>query len=125
MRPPLHRNEIAKPLVRYFVRDHQCDPLAVLRGRMLGIDEKRALAIGNRAPVFHRAGGKIGDCDEIENGHRIVNIEVCVEKGNNSSRAVKRELCLMFFARRREDAHQNAVFTLFFDVLKIADDEGE
>ena len=76
--PPLHGDEIAEPLVRHFVRDHQGDFCLGIDGCGFGIDEERGFAVGDGAEVLHGAGFEVGQADEVELLERIGNAEVGV-----------------------------------------------
>ena len=61
--PPLHRHEIAEPLMRDFVRDDARNLLARSERRALGIDEQQPFAEDDRPAVLHGAGREIGNRD--------------------------------------------------------------
>ena len=44
------------------------------------IDEQQPLAEGDRAGVLHRAGGEVGDADDVELAERVLDAEVVVEE---------------------------------------------
>ena len=58
--PPLHRHEIAEPLVGHLVREDGRNALARGERRVLRIDEEVAFAVENGRRVLHRAGGEVG-----------------------------------------------------------------
>src|SRR3989344_1652102 len=107
VRPPLHGNEVAKPLVRYLVGNDKSHPLAVVCRRVYSVYKQGTFSIRDGTPIFHRSGGKIWNGYHVQDWQRVRNIKVCVEKRNYFYGAIQRKFRLFFLARRHEHAYQH------------------
>ena len=66
--PPLHRRDIAEPHVRDLMALRRRDVLLAVQVRLLGVEEERARAPGDEAPVLHRARVEVGRDERVELG---------------------------------------------------------
>ncbi len=111
--PPLHRDEIAEPLMRHLVREHRGDALADSQRGVLRVDEKIALAIEDRRRVFHRARREVGDGEDVELAVGIFDGEVGVVELEDLLRRVERDATHLLLAFGAADANRNAVGRAF------------
>ncbi len=119
--PPLHGHQVAEPLVRHLVRDHQKDQLPVGVGRIGGVVQQVFLRIEVGAPVFHRAAldlARRGDQVELEQREGRAEIGVVVMQDVDG--LAQRILAARRIAALDDDAQVDAVDALV-DALIIAD----
>ena len=111
--PGRRRHQVAEPLVRDFVRDHLEDILLGLDRALRGIVEQDGLAVGDEAPVLHRAVADAGDGDLVELGQRVGDAEVLAEERQHLLGDVHRVARVRLLALGRQDAQRNAVHAVF------------
>src|SRR3989338_143127 len=92
---------------------------------MFWVNQKRSLAIGNRTPILHCAGGKIRNSNKIQNWQWIRNVKIFIVKGKGFGGAFKSEFGLMFFTWGHKNPHQCSLFYSGFNMLKFTDDESQ
>ena len=89
--PPFHRHQIAKPLMRRFVRDHQSD-VFFRRNRRFFASEHRRFSISYQSPVFHRAAAKIWQCHMVTFFEREFFVKIIFIKFQNAHRNIERKI---------------------------------
>ena len=57
--PPLHRNQVTKPLVGQFVGDDGGDQLLHVKRGVVGVKQEVGFTVGYQPPVLHRPSGKV------------------------------------------------------------------
>ena len=87
--------------MRIFVRHHVRHPLELCARRSVGIDQQRRFAKGYRAEIFHRAGGKVRNRDQIQFVAGIGNAVVSAEMFQRSLADIDGEGREMFLSRAR------------------------
>ncbi len=123
--PPAHGHEVAEPHVRDLVRDHVRDHELLGLGRGRRIDEEQGLAEGHQTEVLHRAGGEVGQADEIELVGREGDAEVIGEEARGKDAALLCEARERALAGLVHDPHRHAVDVDRLGELELADDEGD
>ena len=58
--PPVHRDQVTKPLVRQFMGDHSGDQLLHVQGGVVRIEQEVGFPVGYQSPVFHGPSGEVG-----------------------------------------------------------------
>ena len=122
--PPLHRHEVAEPLVRDLVRDDRRDVLAHAERGALRVDQQQPLAEGDRAGVLHRARGEVRDRDDVELAERVLDAEVVVVEGELLLGGLERKRGQSELVRRRAHADRRAVGRAR-PADEVADDHGD
>ena len=89
--PPLHRDEVAEPHVGQLVGDDIGDQLALALGGRGRIDEQQVLAERDAAQVLHRAGGEVGQRQQVDLVARIGDAVVVLEPAQAERADVERE----------------------------------
>ncbi len=85
--PPLHRDEVAEPLMREFVGDRNEDKAPVKLSGPL-VDQELPLLERDRAPVLHGPPRQFADSDEVELGQGVGDLVVSLvgpEEGSRDS----------------------------------------
>ena len=123
--PPFHGYQVAEPHMRHFVGHHFGHALPGAGRRVVRVHQQGGFAVGYAAPVFHGAGGKVGDGQMIQLGQRVADAEVVVEKRQQFDRGVQRKLALPFLAPGRPDADDGAIGRLFGNLRQVAHHKGE
>ena len=122
--PPFHGDEVAKPLVREFVSDGECDRFLGGKRRIFGAKQLR-LAIGNKTPVFHGARLKVRNSNLVELLEwigRLEEIFVILERfDGDRGGEFERVWGLVEWG---VGADERAGFGLFLQIVKFADGEG-
>ena len=118
--PPLHRDEIAEPLMRHLVREHRRDGFARGDRRRLRIREQIGFPIEDRRSVLHRAGRKVRHRDDVELSERVLDGVVGVVKGQDLLCGVERDAGQILLVGRRADPDRNA-FGRALLALEVAD----
>ncbi len=122
--PPLHGDHVAEPLVRHLVRDDGGDVLAAAGCALLLVDEQVGFAVGDGAEVLHRAGLEVGDGDQVELLHGVLDAEVGVVIGEEVLGGLQGEGREFDLFRRGADADGHA-FALAGGAGEVADEEGD
>src|SRR5437764_3513994 len=120
--PPGHGHQIAKPLVRHFVREYLVDNLFRFRRRVFRIKQKRRLVISDSAPVFHRAAETTRQSDLVEFRQWIRHAEIIVVVSKNLRCYFERVAAEFCFALRCDHTNLRGS-TSRFDEIKLARDE--
>ena len=123
--PPLHRHEVAEPHVRHLVRDDFQYPLLRLRRGVLRVVEQCGLAVGDRAPVLHRARCEVRHGDMVHLRQGIRDAEVVVHVAERGDAVLQREAAQLLLTPRCPDPHERAVLRVAFDARHVAHDERE
>ena len=122
--PPRHGHQVAEPHVGQLVRDHVGDALELgVRGRRL-VHEQRVLAEGDGAQVLHRAGGEVGDGEEIDLVARVGQPVVALEEVEREGADLEREAREVLLARHAPDAERRLADHDRLRRLQLADHEG-
>ena len=58
--PPLHRNQVTKPLVSQLVGNDGGDQLFHVERGVVGVKQEVGFPVSYQSPVFHRPGGEVG-----------------------------------------------------------------
>jgi len=89
--PPVHRHQIAEPLMRHLMRDDGKDTLAVGLGRAGGVEQQAGLRIEDGAPILHGIALKrAGRGNQIQLGQRIGRAEPAIVEMQQSRRLIER-----------------------------------
>ena len=121
--PPLHRDQIAEPLVGDLVRQDLGDVGAGC-DRGFGVGEQQRLAIENRRGVLHRARREVGHSDDVELLEGIFLGVVAVVVLDDLFGGLERESGQPLLVRGRADADRNVVGRPFV-ALEVTDGEGD
>ena len=121
--PPLHRHEIAEPLVRHLVGEHRGDGLARRHRCRVRVGQQVRFAIEDRSRVFHGSRREIRDGQNVELSVRIFDGEVVVVELHHLLSGLERELRELLLVGRRADADGNAVLGAL-GALEVADRHG-
>ena len=118
MRPILARHEVAKPLMRQFVR-HEAGAVAeVLRN----VAEERAVIENRHRRVLHAAPAEVFDAHLIILRPRIEDADLLLEKIHHVLRSTKGTLCLGDLRRGRPEGHRDVAMRVF-DLLEVTGTE--
>ena len=107
--PPRERREVAPPHVGQLVRDRAHAGLQAVRRGPRRIDCEQIEAVRDRAGIFHRAGGEIGDADAFDLVIRIGDAGVVLEPLDRRAMGIACIDALSREAGRKPDAHRRAV----------------
>ena len=107
--PPLHRDEVAEPLVRHLVREDLGDEFPRLLGRRNGVGEQERLAIEDRGGVLHGPRREIRDADDVELLERIFDAVVAVVEPQVLLGRVQRERRQLLLVGRCAHTDRNRV----------------
>ena len=107
--PPLHRDQVTKPLVRHLVCDHAPDALRLRDGRGVPVQQQVGLAVEDRAGVLHGTRGKVGDGDHVELAEGVGLRKVAMVVAQNPLGRVERGRRERGLLRRGADAQRNAL----------------
>ena len=107
--PPLHRHEVAKPLMGHFVGEDRRNLFSYRHRGRLRVGEQIGLAIKDRRRVFHGARREIGNGDDVELAEGILDGEVAVVEPQDLLHRLEREVPELLFVRRRADADRHAL----------------
>mmetsp|Transcript_2106 Transcript_2106/g.6892 ORF Transcript_2106/g.6892 Transcript_2106/m.6892 type:complete len:443 (+) Transcript_2106:1706-3034(+) len=123
--PPLHRDQVAEPLVGQFVNHNLGHALQLPGGGAPVVDQQVHLAVRHQAPVLHRASRKLRDGHHVRFWQRVPNLEGVVVRVERRHRALEREAAEVRLARRAKDADQHAVLADLGQVVELAHHKGE
>ena len=121
--PPLHRDQIAKPLMRHLVRDHAGDSLLQADRPLLLVDQKNHLAECDAASILHCARREIWQADQVQLSIGILDSEILVVVAEDILGGFEGELAHVLLAGRAVHANRNPI-GLPLDVFKVAHDQG-
>ncbi len=91
------------------VGDDIGDELALALGARVGIDEQQALAERDAAEVLHRAGGEVGQREQVDLVARVGDAVVVLEPAKAEGADVESEPGEVPLAGHVHDAHRDAV----------------
>ncbi len=119
--PPGHGHQVAEPLMRHFVSDHEEDQLPVAFGRELRVEQEVVLRIEDRAPILHRAADDLpGRRDQIEFRQRKGDAEIVVVVVEELRGLLECVDCLRRVASLDHDTEIHTV-NLSVDTLEVSD----
>ena len=118
--PPLHGNQIAKPLVRHFVRNYAGNFFLQSNRSLFFVDQQNHFPERNASGIFHRACGKIRQANQVQLSIGILDPEIFVVVVENVSGRLQRKPAHLFLPWSAVHADGNAI-GLTLDVLEVAD----
>ena len=107
--PPLHRHEIAEPLVRHLVGQNRRDLLPRAGRGRLRVRQQIRLAIENRGGILHGARREIRHRHHVELSERVLDGVVAVVELQDLLRGLERDASQILLVRRRADSDGHAV----------------
>ena len=125
VRPPLHGDEVAEPLVRHLVAHHDRHPLLLRLRRLLLVDQQRRLPVRDQPPVLHGRAREVGDGDQVQLVHRVRAVEEVGEVLHRFDGHFQRVLSLVGLSRRRVHFDVDAVVGLALNVVELSHYEGQ
>mmetsp|Transcript_98792 Transcript_98792/g.247629 ORF Transcript_98792/g.247629 Transcript_98792/m.247629 type:complete len:247 (+) Transcript_98792:1519-2259(+) len=123
--PPLHGDQIAKPLVSKLMGDDRADPLLLRRGDCLLVAQERYFAVRHQAPILHRPCGKVWNCDHVHLRERVGDAEEFVVKLQGIDAAPERVAASVGASRAAKYPGQCAILGRSPNVLELANAESE
>ena len=106
--PPLHRHQVAEPLVGDLVGDDRGHRLERVHRRRRLVGQQQPLAEGDGAGVLHRPGGEVGDADDVELAEGVGDAEVVVEELHLVFGGLQREGGELVLVGRGADANRRS-----------------
>ena len=94
-------------------------------GGVFGIEEECYLTVGDCSPVFHSAGGEVGDGEMVELFQGIGDAEIVVVILQETNGGIEGKLAEMLIASGSEDTHEGTVRCGGFNTGEVTDDEGQ
>mmetsp|Transcript_59990 Transcript_59990/g.121809 ORF Transcript_59990/g.121809 Transcript_59990/m.121809 type:complete len:360 (+) Transcript_59990:447-1526(+) len=123
--PPLHRHQVAKPLMRQFMRNDRTNPVLLCGRHGAFIAKERDLPIGHQAPVFHGASREIRDCNHVHLWQRIRNTKELVVELKRADAALQRKIASGAVAWTCKDASENTTLRLSTHEFEFAHAKGQ
>mmetsp|Transcript_29085 Transcript_29085/g.48883 ORF Transcript_29085/g.48883 Transcript_29085/m.48883 type:complete len:432 (-) Transcript_29085:29-1324(-) len=119
--PPPHRDQIAKPLMRQFMRHHNRHALLLLGGCFQIINHEIDFSVGYQPPVLHSTHSKLGDANHIQLRQWVGYFEEVVIEVQSTHRHIQRELPLQAAPWRGIHTYHHSSLRLALHEVKLTD----
>lgn len=124
--PPVHGNQVAKPLVSKLVSNDIGDGVLETGIRGLLVEKDLGGAVGDETPVLHGTVGELVDGKQIRLGKRVVNVEDLREVVDNLGGVLESPTALFLETTGGVDTDGNLLSIVsaigqLLDVLKVTD----
>mmetsp|Transcript_80368 Transcript_80368/g.120782 ORF Transcript_80368/g.120782 Transcript_80368/m.120782 type:complete len:385 (+) Transcript_80368:1497-2651(+) len=123
--PPLHGDEISKPLMRQLVTYNGAHALFLRIGGGDGIDQQIDVAIRYQTPVFHGAHGKFRNRHHIKFRQGVRNPKEIVVGIQSLDGTIQSVVTRVRSSSRRVDFDQDAIFGLRLHEIEFSDAKGD
>jgi hypothetical protein len=122
--PPIHGDQVAKPLMSQLVGNNVSNPILEFCIRLSFVVEDGCGSVGDEPPIFHGTHGELVNSKKIGLGERIVNTEDFREVVDDLVGMFQGETALLFEATRSIDSDRQVFTVVFalserFDIFKI------